>query len=355
MTSRMVIILLLQVHLAAALSFYAVRIFETTDAGHWEPVVAGCLLEFICVAIYLKGLARSRGKHALELIVGALGRWWAVLVFLPFICFIVFRLILLVRHQTFDINTVLLPETPYAAISLVYVILSFYAASKGIEGIARVSAGIFFLFFPFVPFSLLISYRNFDFFNIFPLWDATFSFKGSPSFYAGMYAHTGFLFLGFLSASTWTPRIRKTWPVLAFITVLFLAIVYVPLLIFGHESAVILDRPTLIASDTIDLEWVVFDWLPTFYIVAFSAFGFLESAVLVWMLSLLFRRLLVPVNEKWFLIILTLIVFALSLAIPNTQTLNRFDTILSGFVLYSMIMIPTATFLSSYMKRRKSL
>ncbi|WP_127582544.1 GerAB/ArcD/ProY family transporter [Paenibacillus koleovorans] len=353
MNSRMVSILLLQVHLAAAMSFYSVRIIEATKAGHWEPIVAGFLLEIICVAVYLKGLSRSRSKHVIELIKGWLGNWGARLLLAPFAIFTVCRLILLVRHQTNDISTILLPQTPPGVISMFYIALTFYAASKGIALIARVSVLIFFLFIPFVPFSLLISMRNFQFTNIFPLWDATFSFVTQPSFYAGMYAHTGFLFLGLLSVGQGTP-LRKIAPVLTLLALVYLLIVYVPLLIFGQETVEILVHPTLLASDTIDLEWVVFDWLPTFFIVSSSALSVLEAAVLIWMFTHLFRKLFVPVPEKWLLPILALVVYVFSINIPNMATLNRYDSALSVLALYSIVIIPAATVLSSFWQRRRT-
>ncbi|MCR8635885.1 spore germination protein [Paenibacillus radicis (ex Xue et al. 2023)] len=351
MSKWMIYILLLQVHLAAALSFYAVKIFDSTTKAHWEPVLASCLLEVVLVWIYLKGLSLSKGKNLVEIIRGAVGKWGAILILLPFVLFIFFHLILLARNQITDINITLLPQTPLWATTLVYVILLFYAASKGIAVIARMSVALFFLFMPFVLFSLLISYKNFDLLNAFPLWDPTMSFVTKPSYYVSMYAHTGFLFLGMLSLKK-SVTMRKMWSVFALIAFFYIASVYVPLFIFGQETLILLEHPTLIATDTIDLEWVVFDWLPTFFIVSSSALSILEGAVSTWMFILLIRKLILPVQELWLLLIFGFAVYVLSLMIPNVHRLNHFDSVNTLFALYSIIIIPVVTVLSSLKQRR---
>ncbi|TDF98006.1 GerAB/ArcD/ProY family transporter [Paenibacillus piri] len=354
MSKRMIYILFLQIHLATALSFYAVKIMESTSKGHWEPILAGSLIELILIWLYLKGLSLSKGKDLVEIIRGMAGKWGSILILLPVILFLFSRLILLVRHQITDISIILLPQTSLWATTLIYMILPFYAALKGISAIARMSVATFILFIPFVLFSLLISFKNFDIHNVFPLWDPTLSFVSKPSFYVSMLTHAGFLFLGMASLNNKSITIREIWPVLALLTIFNIAIVYVPLLIFGQETVVLLEHPTLIASDTIDLEWVVFDWLPTFFIVSSSALSVIEASVICWMITLLIRKVIFPVHDKWLLPIIGVAVYALSLMIPNLHTLNNLDSINALFSIYSIVMIPVATFVSSLWRRRQN-
>ncbi|MEK8129503.1 GerAB/ArcD/ProY family transporter [Paenibacillus filicis] len=351
MSKRMIFFLFLQIHLAAALSGYAVKIIESTDKGHWEPILAGVLLQGILVWVYLKGLSFSKGKDVVQIIKDGLGKWAGTLAFLPFVLFLCFHLILLARQQITEISIILLPDTPLWSTTLIFVAIFLYAASKGISVIARVSVAIFLLFMPFVLFTLLVSYRDFDFYNAFPLWDPAASFTAKPSFYVSMYAYTGFLFLGMLRLNK-PVTLRELWPLLAILAVFYVTIVYVPLLTFGHETAVLLQQPTLMASDTIDLEWVVFDWLPTFFIVSYSALSILESAVTLWMATLLIRKLFLPLPALWLMVGIGVAVYALSLMIPNMQALNRFGSYNAFFSIYSMIMIPVLTIVSGLRKRR---
>ncbi|RKP55026.1 hypothetical protein D7Z26_07285 [Cohnella endophytica] len=352
MTKRMIFILFLQIQLSAALSFYTVGIFESTTKGHWEPILAGCLLEIVFLWIYLKGLSMSKGKNMVEIIKGTFGKWGAMLILLPFFLFLVTHLISLVNHQVSEVNIILLPQTPLWMTAMIYVALAAYAANKGVLVIARMSTAVLLLFVPFVLFSLLISYKNFDMYNVFPLWNPSFSFVGKPSFYVSMYAYAGFLFLGMLNLDK-PIKLRKMWLVLSLVVLFYLAVVYVPLFVFGHESITLLIHPTLLASDTIDLEWVVFDWLPSFFVVAASALSFLDAAVTLWMAILLIRVLLFPIPGKWLALTMGIAVFGLSLKIPNMHSMNRFDAMITFLFLYGILVVPVATVISSMRQRRR--
>ncbi|QJD82063.1 GerAB/ArcD/ProY family transporter [Cohnella herbarum] len=350
MTKRMVFILFMQVHLAAGMSIYSVRIIESTSKGHWEPILLGCLLEFFLVWMYMKGMAVSKGRQMVDVLASALGKWGALLLLLPVIIYLACRLISLVRYQIIEINIILLPKTPLWATTLIYVAMPLYAASKGMSAIIRLSVAVCFLFVPFVFFSLIISFRNFDYFNAFPIWDSTAAFVTKPSFYVSMYANSGFLFLGMLTLDK-PITMRSLWPILILVTFFYLAVVYVPLFVFGQECLSILEHPPVIASDTIDVEWVVFDWLPTFYIVASSAVSFLEATVTVWMIMLIVRKLIVPFPPKWILVFIGIVAFCFNLMIRNVTSLNRLDTVNVVFCLYSIVIVPLVIFLTSLRRR----
>ncbi|MFE4710154.1 GerAB/ArcD/ProY family transporter [Paenibacillus sp. NPDC056722] len=353
MTKPMVVMLFIQLHLTAMLSIFTVRILEVTSLAHWEAILLDCVLEMLLVWIYLKGLSRFPGKNMIEIISETTGTWLARLILLPFAVFLFFHLTLLNRYQIFKINVVLLQDTPLWAITLIYMALPLYAACKGFSVILRISAALFIFYIPFVLFSLFISAHNFDFHNIFPIWDPKMTFLAQPTYYSSLISFSGFLFLGMLSLDKpFKPsRLMLVMIILAFF---YLSTVYVPLLIFSEEVAITFQYPNVLASDTIDLEWVVFDWLPTFSVVSSTGLGILEAATTLWTATTLIKKLFLPINEVWIASGLTLAMFLLSMLVRNSSDLNHFLLMNSIPGIYSMLVLPLAVALSGLWKRRAS-
>ncbi|MBB6669518.1 GerAB/ArcD/ProY family transporter [Cohnella nanjingensis] len=351
MNKRMVLALFIQLHLAAILSLYATKILESTNSGHWEAILIACLLEVLLAWLYLSGLSAFPGKHIGEIIREAAGAWAARAILLPFVAYIFFYLVLQNRYQIVKINIVVLPSTPLWAVLLLNMVLPFYAACKGIHAIARMGLALFITFMPFVLFSLFISYQNFEWRNIFPIWQPKLTFVAEQPFYTSLFAFSGFLFLGMLSLNK-PVKLRKLGPSMLLVAAFGFASVYVPLLIFGQETAIRFQYPVTMASDTIDLEWVVFDWLPTFSVVSSSALGMIESSVLLWMAMTLVRKLYLPLPDKWLAAILSIAMYICSMQIHNVQTLNRFFSMNAALCLYSMIILPLTLGLSGWRKRR---
>ncbi|MCC3371536.1 GerAB/ArcD/ProY family transporter [Cohnella sp. REN36] len=353
MSKRLLGALFVQIHLAAILSFYATKVIETTSSGHWEAIAIGCLLELLLAWLYLKGLSAFPGRHIGEIIRETVGAWAARALLLPFVAFLFFYVILQSRYQLVKINIVMLPSTPLWAVLMLYMALPIYAAVKGIQTIARLGAALFLSFMPFVVFSMFISYSNFEWRNIFPVWRSDPAFLAQPSFYTSLFAFSGFLFLGMVSSRK-PVKLRKLWPAMALVTVFQFASVYVPLLIFGQETAARFQYPVTMASDTVDLEWVIFDWLPTFSVVSSSALGIVESSVRIWMILTLLRKLYLPMGDKWLAGLVGIAMFFLSLRIHGMQMLDRFFALSATLCLYSMIVLPLVLALLGRYKRRSS-
>jgi spore germination protein KB len=351
MTKPMVVMLFIQLHLTAMLSIFTVRILEATNKAHWEAILLGCVLETLLLWIYLKGLSKFPGKNIIEMISETAGKWMARLLLLPFAVFLFFHLTLLGRYQIFKINVVLLQDTPLWVTTLLYVAIPFYAACKGLHVIVRMSVALFILYVPFVVFSLFISLHNFDFHNLFPIWDPKMSFLARPSYYPSLIAFSGFLFLGMISLDK-PFKPSKLLPVMIILALFYLSVVYVPLLVFSQETAINFAYPNVLASDTIDLEWVVFDWLPTFSVVSSTGLGILEASVTLWMATTIIRKLFLPIREIWIASIFTGAMFILTLLIKNNMDLDRYLSWNSILGLYSMLALPLASLLSGLSKRR---
>lgn len=351
MNKLFVIVMFVQLHLASIFSIFTEKMIQTTLKGHWEAIAAGWILETALLWLYLRALSAFPGKNIIDIVSEAAGKWLTRLILLPFIAFLLFHAALLLRYQVMEINVVILPNSPIAATAFLFLIIPLYAVWKGIHAIMRTSVALFIIFTPFIFFSLFISYKNFSIHNIFPLWDPTLSFFKARSFYTSLISYSGFLFLGMFALDK-PLRMKSMLPAMLLLAFLYMAVVYVPLLIFGQESAVLMKYPAILASDTIDLEWVVFDWLPTFFIVMTSAYNILYTSVTMWIITVLLRRLFVPLSEKWIALALFAIVYVFDMRTMEMSTFNKLYSWNSLPCLYSAVMIPLVAALSSLWKRR---
>jgi len=348
------LILFFLLHLASVFAIFPERMMAASSTGHWIAVSVLFIVELLAVWLYLKAMKPFPDKTVADICCDALGRWGAAFTVLPILFFLLLELILLTYYQTVEIKSVLLQRTPAAATSALFVFLCLYGAWKGLAVLIRASIGTFFLFMPFILFSLLISIKNFKFPYIFPLWNGSMSFFLDPDFYVGTIIFAGFLFLGMTSSDN---RIGygQAAAVLGILFVFALASVYIPLLLFGQETAARLQYPLLMASDTIDLEWVVFDWLPSFYVVSSSGLGVLKVSVLLWMLASLLQRVFMPkANNKWIVAIVGIVLYASCQLIPNAGTLNNYLYLNSYFCLYSTIGFPVIVYLAAQWSRKKA-
>ncbi|MGG4142864.1 GerAB/ArcD/ProY family transporter [Paenibacillus algorifonticola] len=348
-----ILTLFLLLHLASLFAIFPERMIAATSKGHWLPIAVVFLAELLILWLYLKGMSLFPGRTVVEICSDALGKWGTWLVVLPLMFFLLCQLALLLYYQTIEIKAVLLQRTPAAATSAIFVVICFYGAWKGLAAIIRASAALFFLLMPFLIFSMLISLQNFRVNYIFPVWDSHFSFISHSDFYVSLSILSGFLFLGMIPSKK-TIRFGKMATLVAILFVFAMASVYIPLLVFGRETAVNFQYPMLMASDTIDLEWVVFDWLPSFYVVSSSVLGIVQFSVLLWMLVSLLHQLFLPnINRMWILPSLCAILYLSSLRIPDMDAMNFYLYLNSYFCLYSIIGFPVVVFLAALWQRKK--
>lgn len=347
------IILFFLLHLASIFAIFPERMMVSASKGHWMPVAIIFLVELLVVRLYLRALSKFPGKTILDLCSDAAGKWGARLIVLPLLVFLFLEVVLLTYYLSVEIRTVLLPKTPTYATSAIFVALCFYGAWKGLSIMIRASMGWFILFMPFILFSMLISIGNFNVRYIFPVWDSQFSFLWRPDFYVGTVIFAGFLFLG-MTPSHLRIRFGTAAALVGVIFLFALTAVYVPLLIFGQETAIHFQYPMLMASDTVDLEWVVFDWLPSFYVVSSSGLGLIKIAVLLSMLMTMLKQLYLPkAKNRWILAVVCLFLYAACQWIPNAKALDKFLYINSCLCLYSTIGFPIIVYLSTKWRRKE--
>ncbi|OZB95062.1 GerAB/ArcD/ProY family transporter [Paenibacillus sp. XY044] len=352
MNKNQILILFFLVHLTSIFAIFPERIISSSAEGHWLPILVIFSVELIMLWFYLKALSLFPGKTVIEICTELLKKWGTGIILVPVILFLLIELVLLMYYQSVQIKAVLLQNTPKAATSALFIILCFYGAWKGITMLVRASLGLFFLCMPFVLFSMLIGIKNFRFHYIFPI-KPDVSFFTHPDFYVCTVVIAGFLFLGMVPTKK---RIRfgKLAAVIGIIFMFGLASVYIPLTVFGQETVVHLEYPLLLASDTIDLEWVVFDWLPSFYSVSSGALGIIKVSVLLWLTVTFLSQIYLPmVNSRWILAITCIVLYIILLNIPNVSTLNTYLYLNSYFCLYSIICFPLLVFLGAGWRRKK--
>ncbi|GAB6930958.1 GerAB/ArcD/ProY family transporter [Paenibacillus sp. JCM 10914] len=353
MNRTQVLTLFILLHLASIFSIFPERIISATSQGHWIPVAILFLVELLVLWLYLKALSKFPGQTVLDICNGAVSKWGTRLIAVPLLIFLYIELLLLMYFQSVEIKAVLLQRTPTSATSAVFIILCFYAAWKGLTVLVRASVGLCILLMPFILFSMLISIKNYKFSYIFPIWDSKLSFFSHTDFYVCTVILAGFLFLGMIPAKQ-GDQFRKVALAVGIIFVFALGSVYVPLLVFGQETVANLQYPMLMASDTIDLEWVVFDWLPSFYVVASSALGVLKVSVLLWMLVELVHQLFAPrINRIWVISLVCVSLYLISLWIPNVSVLDSYLNLNTYFCLYSVIVFPIIVFVAAQWRRKK--
>ncbi|RAW12882.1 hypothetical protein DC345_21615 [Paenibacillus taichungensis] len=353
MNKAQILTMFVLLHFASIFAIFPERIISATSKGHWEPIMILFLAELLVLWMYLKALSQFPGKTVVDICNESLGKWVTRLIVLPMLFFLYVELLLLMYFQSVEIKAVLLQRTPPAATSALFIILCFYAVWKGLNVMIRASIGLCILLMPFIFFSMMISIQNFRISYIFPIWDSGMSFFSNSDFYVCTVISAGFLFLGMIPSKQ-RLSFGKAAGAVGIIFLFALGSVYVPLLVFGQETVIHLQYPMLMASDTIDLEWVVFDWLPSFYVVASSALGVLKVSVLLWMLVALLHQLFMPkINRLWILSVVCLTLYVISLLIPDVNALNSYLYLNSFFCVYSVIGFPIIVFLAAQWQRKK--
>ncbi|MBP1962902.1 GerAB/ArcD/ProY family transporter [Paenibacillus aceris] len=350
MSKRALLTMFFIVHLSRYFYIYPVKMIEATSAGHWEPIIVGFLVELCCVWIFLKGLSAFPEKDIVDICKMASGTWIARLLLIPLLVFLFLNLNITHSYEMESISIFLLPKTPTYFILLLYVI-PLYIAWKGYEAISRGGIVVFICVLPMVIFSLISAMSNFDFDNLYPIYETRLSFFKRPMFYSAFFAHSGFLFLGWVKMKRQF-SFRQAAPILGILLIFAISSVYVPMLIFGQESIIYFRYPNVLTSDTVDTEWVVFDWLPTFFVIAMIAISMVEMAVTFWMMATLIEKLFLKKKRGIAVLLVGVLSYSFSCYLDNIDTLAKFSVLNTFLCFYSIIGIPLAIILMSLRYRR---
>lgn len=342
------------IHFGLIFFVYPEKIFESTSKGHWEAILIGCLFEVIVMWIYLRGLSSFPNMTIVQICKQALGPWLSRILLIPVMLYFLATLVLISRVYSEMMTIVFLPKTPIWAL-LCFLFLGLFAAWYGIGTVLRTSVIISVLFIPWISAALSSSMLNFDIRNAFPIWNTTFDFLKHPAYYSSFFAFSGFLFLGMIHPFFRNvARSRKVFILLvAGLSPLYLASVYIPLLIFGQETVIQFQFPLHTGMDTIDISWSIFERMTLFYTTSMIAFLIVYSAVLIWITAEMFRNIVVPLSNKLLSVIITLIAYFLSSLVPGWSETEQLIWLDTGLRAYSIFVFPVVIGIIGALQRRR--
>ncbi|MBB3110066.1 hypothetical protein FHS18_002133 [Paenibacillus phyllosphaerae] len=348
-----VIVMCIVTHLGLMFFLFPSDVMETVDVGHWLPILVGYLLHFAFVALYTKGLAYYDRHDLIDIFLTG-GRTIAVLLLLPLAVYFIMVNIITVRAYSEIITIVFLSNTPLWAIMALLLTIPTYIAMTGIESIFRTGMLLAILFLPIVLFVICVSFHNTDWHYLFPLLERdSFNFITERPFLKSLFIFTGsFLFLGFVRPTVTYNRRRiliASWILLP----LVLLSVYIPLLTFGQDTASMLQFPFILAVDTIDITWLMFDRITGFFLLGMVTFVMLFVGLVMWATNRLIHRCMPRVRPEWITLMLGMVIFAASLFVRDWGSVHRLFWWNSIFRIYAFSVIPLATYLFGVMKARK--
>lgn len=231
--------------------------------------------------------------------------------------------------------------------------ISAYIASHGLESIFRTCFLIGILFLPLLTFVLLTAFQNADWRYVLPFFDVDFSFVTKLSYQQSFFAFTGgYLFLGFVQPYFTFKRKAVIYAALALIPVFLLA-VYIPIFTFGQATASTFLFPFVVAVDTLDIDWLMFDRVTVFFLLSVVTFIMLLTSTILWKTSRVLHQFAPRVKPFYLIMALTVVVFISCMFIPDWNDLGflfKWNTYLR---FYTLLSIPTAIYYFGYRLKRK--
>ncbi|MZQ81355.1 GerAB/ArcD/ProY family transporter [Paenibacillus sp. 5J-6] len=318
-------------------------VLHTTKYGHWEPAIMYMLIELILMVILLKGLNKAGNMDYADLLL-PLGRWVSSALLLPLILYILLIGIMAIRGFAELMIIVFVVRSPLISILILLCFITLLGSSIGPRGILRASTLLSFLHFPALLFALLGCTVNARFTNIYPLVNTSFDFMQHLEFLVPLFSICPFILLGMLP-----PVIKVQMKPLLItmipLTLLYVVIIYIPMLIFGVNAATLMNFPLVTSIDTVNLTWSIFNRISLFYAVALLAFVLLITSYALWASSVLVHKMMPGWKESYIRPILCLLVCVASAMIPNWSSYVKIYTTDIWFRLSIFLIIPIAVYL----------
>ncbi|PEJ56318.1 hypothetical protein CN692_18475 [Bacillus sp. AFS002410] len=336
--SWQVVVMYIMTHLSLIFFLYPRNIIASSNEGHWMLIVVGLIIHFIIITVYTKGLNYCPNKDIISIYLGV-GKGVAVLFLLPITVFFIAISIITVRAYSEIILITFLSKTPLWSILTLLFLVSAYLASKGVEVIFRTGVLIACLFFPLIILIFCSSFQNTDWHYAFPIMNKQFSFFTNSSFYVSFFAIGGsFLFLGFIQPFLTFQRKKIFLGAIILIPCYILA-VYIPLLTFGQNTASTLMYPLVMALDTVELNWLMFDRVTSFFLLSLITFTMLFISLFLWNTVRIFNTCFPSIKPIYFILSITIFNFIISLLIPDWDTIEKlfvWNSFLRFFVMFAV-------------------
>ncbi|AWP28064.1 spore gernimation protein [Paenibacillus glucanolyticus] len=342
-------------HMGLIFFLYPSRFFSAMQTGHWIGIVFSYAVQMTVVFLYIMGLRFAKNQTVIDIFRSA-GRVVPWIVLLPAFLYLVVAFIVTIRAYSEMLTLIFLSNTPLWAILLLLFLVAFVMAWQGIGSMARTALLLAILFSGPLLFVLYLSFQNVDWYYALPFvgHKQTFTFITDVEFQVSLFVYAGgFFFLGLLPVSI--PINMKKMAIGGLLLLpMYLLSVYLPLLTFGQSTAELYEFPMLMTIDTVNVTWLMFDRITIFFLLSLMAFALLYMAVTLWTLMTLTKKALPFIPDPYGLIGLTILLFVISLAIPDWDFLKQLQIGIIPLRLYIFIVIPVLTFIMGWRLKNKA-
>ncbi|KQL49789.1 hypothetical protein AN963_08790 [Brevibacillus choshinensis] len=353
--SLQVITMYLLTHIGLIFFMYPTDIIESVPVGHWSAILLGFACHVIVIGVYTKGLSYAAPKNVIDMFL-VMGKVFTVILLLPVTVYFVMILVITVRAYSEIITLIFLANMQMWAIMALLLAVAVLICALGIETLFRTGVLVAVLFLPILLLIFCLSFQNVDWYYAFPLMDeqaASLSYIVSRPYLLSMFAFTGgFMFLGFIPPSIPYKRHKVMWAS-AVLLPLFLISTYIPLLTFGQNTASKFQFPFVMAIDTVNVTWLMFDRITMFFMISLICFVLLFLSIVMWKTTLLIRRgfpFIQPVHAN---LLLALAIFIVCLQIPDWKSVQQLLWWNTYLRLYVMTVIPLVTLVLGIRHHRK--
>lgn len=342
-------------HMGLIFFLYPSRLFSAMETGHWIAIGLSYAVHIAVVLLYIQGLRFSKNLTVIDIFRSA-GKTVPWIFLLPAFLYLVVAFIVTIRAYSEMLTLIFLSNTPLWAILLLLFLVASLLAWQGIGGIARTAVLLVILFTVPLMFVLYLSFQNVDWYYALPLIDhqQTFSFITDVEFHVSLFVYAGgFFFLGLLPPSI-PINIKKMMLGGLLLLPMYLLSVYLPLLTFGQSTAELYEFPMLMTIDTVNVTWLMFDRITIFFLLSLMAFALLYMGVTLWILVTLSGKALPFIRAPYGLIGMTVVLYAVSLSIPDWDFLKQLQIWIIPLRLYIFIVFPVLTFILGWRLKHKS-
>ncbi|MGG6311541.1 GerAB/ArcD/ProY family transporter [Paenibacillus macerans] len=341
-------------HIGLIFFIFPINIIDSTTVVHWLPILIGFMVHIAIIAFFTKGLSYFENQGLLDLYLES-GKILTVILVTPLFIYLLSTNMLTVRAYAETISLVFLSNTPLWAIITLTLFISTYIAALGIQALFRTGVLMACIFFPLVIFVLSMSFQNADWHYIYPIWEPEFSFLTDHNYVESFFAFIGgYMYLGFIQPQIRFKRSKLLWGSLALLP-LYLLSVYVPVLTFGEDTASQFHFPFIVAVDTIDITWLMFDRITMFFLLSTVTFVMIFTALVLWIKVEIVKRCLPKsIKTPYIAAGLAILIFIGAISIPDWKDVDILFWWNSLLRFYVYITIPISTFILGKIAQRKA-
>ncbi|WNR42882.1 GerAB/ArcD/ProY family transporter [Paenibacillus roseipurpureus] len=330
---------------------YPNLIFKITKTGHFVVVLSYGLLQMFLMIIYKKGLNYFPKQDIIDIYL-KMGRWVAFIFLIPYVLNLTALVAMSLRQHAENIGSIFLSRTPDWSILILLLFISTFTAIKGLGTILRSSFFIFFIVNFLVLFVVISSIVNVDFKNALPAYPSSLDFLTKKDFFYLM-GFSSILFLGFVPPET-KLKFGQLFAEWTYVIFFYLAVVYLPLFIFGQETVVTFHFPAKDAVDSVDINWFIFNQQTIFFGMSMVGLTILLNAVLLWIIGQIIRKLFNWQRNKpsYWICAFSLIAFIFAVSVPNLAWIEKLSLWSAGVHAYFIVIIPFTIFIYGVIANR---